>query len=98
MKSEFFLVVLLAASAAGGGYWFGQRHAHPVAPVPANLHFATATVAKAPTALPTLPVIPVNRDTNGSSSVGGKLSLAEIEAKILELKKKGPMGYGYDGE
>ena len=33
--------------------------------------------------------------TNAVESPGGKLSLAEIEAKILEFKKKGPIAFRF---
>ena len=97
MKSEIFLSVVLVASAAGGGYWLGQRHA-PTSATAANQISANTAAPKTAGSLPPLPVISVVTVTNAASSSGAKLSLADIEAKILELKKKGPLGFGYDGE
>ena len=100
MKSEIFLSVALVVSAAGGGYWLGQRNAHSA--VTASAQPATNGLAGGKNFhLPVLPVMATTTaGTNGAAIALAKLSLAEVEAKILELKKKGPMGFGndYEGE
>ena len=97
MKSEIFLSVLLAASAAGGGYWFGQRHAHSTSAITATNQLGNTSGAKTLGGIPTLPPIHAATDTNTTPTLG-KLSLADIEAKLLELKKKGSISYGFGAE
>ena len=95
MKSELVLSILLAASAAGGGYWLGQRHASSVSTPSAGQRFANPDAARLANALPPVPVIRATSGTNLVFPAAGRISLAEIDAKILELKQKGPMGFGY---
>ena len=98
MKSEILFCVVLAASVGGGGFWLGQRYAHSVA----SAAVQPVTNYLAGRKIPPMPVLPPTvAGTNGVAIAVAKLSLADVVAKILELKKKGLLGFsddGYDGE
>src|SRR5690242_3645156 len=98
MKSEFILIVVLVASAAGGGYWLGKHQAHP-APDSAANQFVSQSAGNAKNA-PHLPPVhnPLAKTTSKSTSHPAQFTLADIEAKLLELKKNGPTGMGYDNQ
>src|SRR5471032_1837146 len=100
MKNGFLLLGLLVLSAAGGGYWLGQYCAQPQTIVKISAP-AAAVAAKNP-ASPSLPPMRLPAATATATETNlesGKLSLAEIEAKILELKKKGLVNlYGFQGQ
>src|SRR5580704_17973833 len=74
MKSGVIFAIVLAVCAAGGGYWLGQHHAPHAA-------------VQAPAALPGVPVPRPSVPNAASETIRtGKLSLAEIEAGMLNLK------------
>jgi hypothetical protein len=87
MKIGFILSVLLVVCAAGGGFWFGQHHAPATATTPGNPGAADASK------LPGFMKQPAAATTdNAANPVAGKMTLADIEAKILELQKQGVLG------
>ncbi|MEI7808747.1 MAG: hypothetical protein WCJ07_09720, partial [Verrucomicrobiota bacterium] len=94
MKNSFIFSLLLAVFAAGGGYWFGQHHA------PANTSTTESPVASdasgkaGSTKLPLVRVKPAAAPEKTEKS-SAKLSLADLEAKILELSKSGRMNFGF---
>src|ERR1043165_3102162 len=97
MKNGFFLTCVLVIAAAGGGYWLGRHRAQP-----STEQISTdTTTTKSLGTSPSLPPVRSKRTppTTEKAPQAGKLSLAEIEAKILEFKKKGPMNnYGFQGQ
>ena len=98
MKNRFILSLLLALCAAGGGYWLGQHRTPPNA---AAGNSAAPDAAGLPGGLKLPPV--KNSPANAAEKTGkvsaGTISLAAIEAKILELKKSGNFnGLGARGE
>jgi hypothetical protein len=87
MKSELIFSVVLVVSAAGGGYWLGQHHTQQSA---AQISTETTAINQR-TSLFLPPTTAM-----GKNQKAGQLSLAEIEAKILELKKSGRwVNYGF---
>src|SRR5438105_3315599 len=88
MNKGILLSCVLALATLGGGYWLGKHHA--AAPMPNAA--ADASLPETP-ALPPVKNSPVN---NPPAPTVGKLSLAEIEAKIHALNGSlGRSGFGY---
>src|SRR5229473_6978585 len=86
--NSFIGFVLVGATALGAGYWVGRQHSAPSTRSPASLADQSAGgTARGQASLP-----PV-RNTRLAAKPGdadGKLSLAEIEAKIQGMKAGDP--------
>src|SRR6185369_101463 len=83
MKKGFLLSGVLSLAMLGGGYWLGKRHATQTAPTTANENVLTES---SPIQTPALPPVKNSRDDKSAkATVGGKLSLGEIEARIRGL-------------
>lgn len=89
MKNGFFLLILLVLSASGGGYWLGRHRAQPQSAVKISATPAAPVKQPALVSLPSVRVKPEAVAVTGTNLASGKMSLAEVEAKLLELKKNG---------
>ena len=95
MKNALVLC-LVAVLAMGGGYWLGQRNA---AKTPS--HADQRRTKKKPQTVAELPPVrkpPAEKPASSPKSKPEKLSVTEIESKILEIQKTGPRGWGPSGE
>src|SRR5215831_13963694 len=100
MKNGFVLSLLFAICTACAGYWLGQHNL----PSPAKLAEAenTSSLERSSTTSATgnmkHPALPNQAPAaNTKSLAANKLSLPEIETKLLELKKSGFGNMGLAG-
>ena len=87
MKNGFILSLLLAACAAGGGYWFGQHRAPNKTTVTETSAAPDAPAVPGFMKLPAVKNPPPSAPEKIEKPTAGKLSLAEVEAKILEFRR-----------
>src|SRR6266849_8590073 len=86
--NNFFGFVLVGAIALGAGYWIGRQHSTPSARSPASLPAQSA--GGTARGQPSLPTVRNTRVADKPGDADGKLSLAEIEAKIQGMKQGDP--------
>src|SRR4030088_2050491 len=89
MNTKGFVgLVLVAMSALGAGYWMGRHGSNPTGPAPAGADSIRAGAS--PSALPPVKMRRTAAQSGAAETAGsadGKLSLADLEAKILGLRE-----------
>ena len=93
MKNGFIIWLLFLICAAGGGYWAGRHH---TAPAPSSAPSAAASTDASPPNLPPVNTAPdIGTDKTDDAPLG-KMSLADIEAGLLDLKSRGDFAMNND--